>query len=67
MKIYKCDPAKGRRQCSKPERFCGIYCTMTYNSRWAADDRPLPLSLEEVEAENDRIRKKYEEDRRSGK
>lgn len=62
MKIYWCDPQKGRKFCSKPERFCGRYCTMTFNSRYAAD--PKPLSLEVIEAENERIRELYEKERK---
>lgn len=62
MKIYWCDPQKGRKFCSKPESFCGRYCTLTYNPRYAAD--PKPLSLEVVEAENERIRELYEKERK---
>lgn len=62
MKIYRCNPEKGREFCSKPERYCGRYCTMTYNEMYSDDKKPLPM--EEVEAENERIRKLYEEDRK---
>lgn len=65
MKIYWCNPDKGRKWCTKPERFCGRYCTMTYNSQYSDDGKPLPLDV--VEAENERIRRLYEEDRRKEK
>ena len=62
MNIYWCNPEKGRQYCTKPERFCGKYCTMTYNSTYSDDGKPLPLEV--VEAENERIRELYEADRK---
>lgn len=62
MNIYRCDPEKGRKHCGKPERFCGKYCTMTFCSSWSVDG--VPMKVEDVEAENERIRRAYEEDRR---
>lgn len=62
MKIYWCNPEKQRPYCSKPERFCGKYCTMTVNKQHSTGGPPL--TQEEVDAENERIRRAYEEDRK---
>ena len=62
MNIYWCNPEKGRQWCDRPARFCGKYCTMTYTSAYSDDGKPLPLEV--VEAENERIRKLYEADRK---
>lgn len=62
MNIYWCDPEKQRPFCSKPERFCGKYCTMTINKQHSTGGPPL--TQEEVDAENERIRRAYEEDRK---
>lgn len=62
MNIYWCDPGKQRPFCKKPERFCGKYCTMTYNQDYSTGEPPL--TPEEVDAENERIRELYEADRK---
>lgn len=62
MNIYWCDPEKQRPFCKKPERFCGKYCTMTYNQDYSTGEPPL--TPEEVDAENERIRELYEADRK---
>lgn len=62
MNIYWCNPEKGRQYCTKPARFCGKYCTMTYNKLYT--DGGPPLDQETVDRENERIRKIYEADRK---
>ena len=62
MKIYWCNPEKQRPYCSKPERFCGKYCTMTVNKEHSTGGPPL--TQEQVDAENKRIRELYEADRK---
>ena len=62
MNIYWCDPEKQRPFCNKPERFCGKYCTMTFNKEYSTGEPPL--TQEEVDEENERIRRAYEEDRK---
>ena len=62
MNIYWCNPEKGRQYCTKPARFCGKYCTMTYNKHYSTGEPPL--TPEEVDAENERIRELYEADRK---
>ena len=61
MNIYWCNPQKGRQYCDRPESFCGKYCTMTYNSMYSDDSRPLPQEV--VDEENERLRNLYEADR----
>lgn len=61
MNIYRCDPEKARKYCDKPERFCGRYCTMTYNSRHSVDG--VPMKPEDVAAENRQNLRRYEMDR----